>query len=572
MKLINNEPIKIAPPSLAFATVAMGAFRGLVVDILWIRADQLKEQGQFFDAKQLAEWITVLQPRFAKVWEFQAWNMAYNISVAIPAEQPDQRWQWIKNGYELLRDRGIPLNPRSILLYHQLGWIFQHKIGGITDDDQKYYKLQLALAMEPLLGTADNEWFDALAKAPAEWEQMTADANIAPLIAALKAADKTFEDDSRFVGNYLSLRQNPVRFAPAAFKVIDRFRGTKALENFDVFARAWQLRNVWKLDPVLMRELNQTYGPVDITDPNKRYPLDWRHPDTHAIYWAVEGLRLAGKKGVNKAGKKEYSVDEINTDRIVAHSVQNLFRYGRIFIYDINKPDLSSQPAQSSGAAPPSQSAKEIFLRPDLRMFTPYNDAVTNIIKKYTEPGSDDQSSFQVQQRNSLTNAVFAFYQAGHKQQAQKIYDQVRTLYPREDFKDPSVENYVRLYLREVLTNMTINNVNEMVLMMLREGYFRYAVRDDDEAYAREQMAEEIYRTYQAQYGDEQRMKLPDFKIMRYNAINDFFNDEQYPVTMRQNLLARIKIERPQLAEQFSQIEQKLLTESQKSQQLQQSQ
>ena len=72
MNLITDEPLENAPPSLAFATVAMGAFRGLVVDILWIRADQLKDQGQFFDAKQLAEWITVLQPRLASVWDFHA--------------------------------------------------------------------------------------------------------------------------------------------------------------------------------------------------------------------------------------------------------------------------------------------------------------------------------------------------------------------------------------------------------------------------------------------------------------------------------------------------------------------
>ena len=151
MKLISNEPLQNAPPSLAFATVAMGAFRGLVVDVLWMRADRLKEQGQFFDAKQLAEWITTLQPRFAQVWEFHAWNMAYNISVCLPATQPEERWQWVKNGYELLRDQGIPLNPKSILLYRELARIFQHKIGGVTDDAHRYYKLQLALAMEPLL-------------------------------------------------------------------------------------------------------------------------------------------------------------------------------------------------------------------------------------------------------------------------------------------------------------------------------------------------------------------------------------------------------------------------------------
>jgi hypothetical protein len=87
MNLVSNKSLENAPPALAFATVAMGAFRGLVVDILWMRAEQKKDEGQFFDAKQIAEWITALQPRFAAVWDFHSWNMAYNISVAIPAEQ-----------------------------------------------------------------------------------------------------------------------------------------------------------------------------------------------------------------------------------------------------------------------------------------------------------------------------------------------------------------------------------------------------------------------------------------------------------------------------------------------------
>src|SRR4030042_1787785 len=185
MKLIANEPLQNAPPSLAFVTVAMGAFRGLLVDILWLRADKLEDEGEFFDAKQIAEWITTLQPRFTTVWEFQAWNMAYNISVAIPAAQPDERWRWVKNGYELLRDRGIPLNPKGISLYYEIARIFQHKIGSVSDDAHKYYKLQLAMAIEPLLGPADNEYFKALAEAPTDWKQITKDPNVAPLITAL---------------------------------------------------------------------------------------------------------------------------------------------------------------------------------------------------------------------------------------------------------------------------------------------------------------------------------------------------------------------------------------------------
>ena len=553
MKLICNEPLENAPPSLAFATVAMGAFRGLVVDILWLRADRLKEQGQFFDAKQLADWITTLQPRFASVWEFQAWNMAYNISVAIPATQPDQRWHWVKNGYELLRDQGIELNPKSILLYRELARIFQHKIGSVSDDAHKYYKLQLAMAMEPLLGPADNQYFQALAEAPARWQQIIKDANVTPLITALKSTDKAFADDDKFVSNYLSLRQNPARFSPDAFKTIDNFRGTEALRNFDIFAKAYHLRNTWKLEPLIMYELNRTFGPVDWDDPNTHLPLDWRHPDTHAIYWAVKGLQVAGKQ--------KFSVDEINTDRIVNHSLQNLFRSGKIYIHDVPA-ELPSDSSQT-----PSTQTKEVFLLPDLRMFEPYNKSVLARIEKYkdvekTKTGT--YKSLQTGHRNMLKNALFSFYQAGHRRQAQKIYNQLRQLYPLDEFKVPLVI-FVRNRLRKELINIGPNNAKEIVQMMLRDSYFRFAIRDDDEAFGLEKMAQEVYDHYQSAYLDENRINLPDFKLLRYFALLDFFNDRRFPPNLRRNLLGRIKIERPQLAEQLKREEEKLLKQLEQS-------
>jgi hypothetical protein len=548
MKLIINEPLENAPPSLAFSTIAMGAFRGLVVDILWLRADRLKDEGQFFDAKQLAEWITTLQPRFASVWEFQAWNMAYNISVAIPASHPQERWRWVKNGYELLRDQGITLNPKSILLYRELARIFQDKIGSVRDDVHKYYKLQLAMAMEPLLGPADNKYFEALAKAPTHLQQIIEDANVASIITALKSADKEFAQDDKFVNNYLSLRQNPGRFNPEAFETINRFRGTKGLEKFDIFAKAYHLRNTWKLDPVLMHQLNQNYGPVEWNDPNKHLPLDWRHPDSHAIYWAVKGLKIAGKE--------EFSINEVNTDRIVNHSLQNLFRNGKIFIYDV-----PPQETLDSSSQRPQWMTKEVFLRSDLRMFDTYNKSVLAVIEKYKDiKKRGTYESLQKGHANMLKNALFSFYQAGHRQQAEKIYKQLQKLYPSDEFKVPMVI-FVRNRLRKELTYIGLNNAEEIVQMMLRESYFRYAVRDDDESYAREKMAEEVHRHYQSAYLDENRIDLPDLKLMKYLALLDFFNDYQYPLNMRRNLLARIKIERPELHEQLKKEEEKLLKE-----------
>ena len=558
MKLVSNEPLQNAPPSLAFATVAMGAFRGLVVDILWMRADRLKQEGQFFDAKQLADWITTLQPRFATVWEFQAWNMAYNISVAIPASQPQERWRWVKNGYELLRDQGIPLNPKSILLYRELARIFQHKLGAVSDDAHKYYKIQLASAMEPLLGPANNEYFESLAKTPADWQQILKDPNIAQLIGALKSADKVFATEADFVSNYLALRQTPNKFDPNAFKVIDYYRNTQALKDFDIFAKAYQLRNVWKLDPVLMLELNKLYGPTDLSDPDKHIPLDWRHPDCHAIYWAIKGLRTAGKIGAQKGVRKEYSADEVNTDRIVAHSLQNLFINGKIFIYRspvTKEASLQGMPRQED----------DIFLRPDFRMYVAYDTAIRAIIEKYTDPNDKQMNSHQIGHMNMLRDSVLMFYQAGHLRQAEKLYNELRTLYPKDDFKVPLVV-FARKKMKEELSAMVINDTKQMIGMLLSESYFRYSLRDDDEAFNREKWVLEIYKQYNEANPAENRIDLPDIKIMKYLALIDFLADEEYPMVLRQSLIGRIKIERPDLFKQLEQQEEMLRKQAEQAQ------
>ncbi|MBN2129514.1 MAG: hypothetical protein JW741_08455 [Sedimentisphaerales bacterium] len=565
MNITINAPLENAPPSLAFATVAMGAFRGLVVDILWMRADKLKDEGQFFDARQLAEWITTLQPRFGAVWEFHAWNMAYNISVAIPASQPEERFRWVRNGYELLRDKGIPLNPKSIQLYRELGRIFQHKMGGVSDEAHKYYKLRLAEMLGPLLRSEDNglerednAYFEALIAAPRTWAQVAGDPNVQPFIEALQAADGTFRDEEQFVANYLTLRQNPGRFGPATFAVVDQFRGTKALKEFDLFAKAYQLRNEWKLEPVLMHEINQTHGPIDLNDPNTHYPMDWRHPDSHAIYWAVKALKLAAEEE-----DREVTTDETNTDRIVAHSHQNLFRYGKMMILE-----GPAGPAVQEDPNATTQSRlvrKDIFLGPDYRMFDSYNKATLAILEKH----KDDKGRYESLRngyRNMLKNAVLTFYQSGIRGYALRIYNQLRQMYPEMgDFK-VSLDQYAKNRLAEELESIDILNARELIVATLAEAYYHYALRSDDLAAAREQIAQKIYDYYMAKFRPENRIDLPDMRELRYFALGLFLNNEAYPPYVRQGLLARIRIERPELYKQLEQIGEKLRQQMEASQ------
>lgn len=563
MKITINPPLENAPPSLAFATVAMGAFRGLVVDILWMRADKLKEEGQFFDARQLAEWITVLQPRFAAVWEFHAWNMAYNISVAIPASQAEQRWQWVRNGYELLRDKGIPLNPRSIQLYRELGRIFQHKLGGVSDDAHEYYKLRLAEAMGPLLespdnglGRGDNAYFEALIQAPTAWAQVAGDPNMAAFLQALHAADQSFAADESCVQNYLALRRTPQRFEAAAFEVIDAYRGTDPLKRFDIFAKAWQLRHEWKLEPALMHKVNQMHGPVDLSDPNTHFPLDWRHPDSHAIYWAVKAFDVAAREE-----GRELDMHETNTDRIVLHSLQNLFRYGKIMI--LHGP---AQPVVEESADPQAQlMRRDIFLGPDLRIFDSYNKASLAVLEKY----ADDRGSVQALQnghRNMLKNAVLSFYQAGLRPKALEIYNELRKRYPLEEFKVP-LEQYVRSRFTEELDSIGIHDATEQIAAILIDSYYLYAIRDDDASAGREQLAKEIHDYYYAKYGPDERIDLPTMSVLRYFALGQFVGSEAYPPYVRAGLLARIKVERPELFKQLEQTEGELRQQMEQLQQ-----
>ncbi len=138
LRLTTGEPLENTPPLVAFTTVAMGGFRGVIADLLWLRASGLQEDGKYFELVQLADWITKLEPRMKQVWAFHAWNMAYNVSVLF--NNPTDRWRWIHQGITLLRDEGLRYNPGEPNLYWQLGWIYQHKISGNSDQMNIYYK------------------------------------------------------------------------------------------------------------------------------------------------------------------------------------------------------------------------------------------------------------------------------------------------------------------------------------------------------------------------------------------------------------------------------------------------
>ena len=146
LHLTQAPPTQNMPPLVAFTTVALGGFRGILADVLWMRAGTLQDEGRYFELVQLSDWIAQLQPRSSVIWAYHAWNMAYNISALMSA--PAEKWRWVRNGIVLLRDEGMSANPGSSRLHQELAWLFLHKLG--TDDDRSaaYYRAQWAAEVD----------------------------------------------------------------------------------------------------------------------------------------------------------------------------------------------------------------------------------------------------------------------------------------------------------------------------------------------------------------------------------------------------------------------------------------
>ena len=243
LQLTHASPLENAPPALAFTTVALGGFRGIIANALWIRASEMQEEERFFELIQLSDWITKLQPRFASVWSFQSWNLAYNVSVKFPDDA--SRWHWVHEGIAMLRDHAIRYNPDNDDLYYRLAYMFQHKMGDDLDSSHRYYKGIWKEDMEELFGGRSPDWEGLL---------------------------------------------NP--------------------QSKDDRARLTELRETYKLDPDFMKTVDEKYG-----------PLEWRLPESHAVYWAAYGLENATRKR------------PIDLRRVVYQSLQTAVHRGRIIDY-----------------------------------------------------------------------------------------------------------------------------------------------------------------------------------------------------------------------------------------------
>lgn len=418
------------PPEVALG-IAMGAFRGVFVNILWYRANDLKEKGQYYEAMELARAITTLQPRFPQVWVFHAWNMAYNISVA--TNTPEERWQWVQAGIRLLRNEGISANPNNMLLHKELAWIFLHKIAGTSDDANQYYKRKLAeewtivLGPPPPRSAADRTRQGSIDRY-ADWLQSFADAadTLEQLAEENPEAGELHEQllgltDGQ--GGFSILRRYETHRAMRTS--IFRGRATASMGPRNLafadliddpkFADAWEpllahirkrvLIDEYNMEPARMIRYTRKYG-----------PMDWRHPASHALYWSARGVEESLTRWSMET-KSDY--DFINTDRITIQALQELYRSGDVYFnfFDSIAGDGS----------------RAFQLAPNAAFVETYGNILEELISRsWADNAKRPYRVYSAGYENFLRDAVRFFYRRGQKDMARKYYNELGS-YPGQN-------------------------------------------------------------------------------------------------------------------------------------------
>ncbi|MCA8961299.1 MAG: hypothetical protein KDC38_12330 [Planctomycetes bacterium] len=291
---VDSERNAQLPPDLAVLNAALGGFRSWIINFMWLRATKLQEEHRLYEAEQLSRWITQLSPHFDRVWTFQAWNLAFNISQQ--ADTDADRWRWVTAGIDLLRRDGLEINPLSKQIHRELAWFFWFKIGDVFDESYRYYRRALADEWQENLGTPAGEstavnleqlradGFRPIAIAPRYPEELAQlDPSFDVAIEALSDLEEGLDRSLLIEMTSGELDEPPTMRAEALQRIRDDLRVAGRFDEFVSFLRARVLREQYRMDPNLMLDMMEVLG-----------PFDWRHEASHAAYWVVEGaLRWA---------------------------------------------------------------------------------------------------------------------------------------------------------------------------------------------------------------------------------------------------------------------------------------
>ena len=127
-------------PSSASMNFVLLGLRGIATNLLWMDANDYQEKKEWAKLRSTVDSIILLQPHYMKVWDFQGWNLAYNVSAEWDAVE--DRYFWVKDGIKFLNE-GVSRNEKYPELDWKVGNLHGQKVGRSDEWRQfrRFYKV-----------------------------------------------------------------------------------------------------------------------------------------------------------------------------------------------------------------------------------------------------------------------------------------------------------------------------------------------------------------------------------------------------------------------------------------------
>ena len=262
-----------------------------------------------------------------------------------------------------------------------------------------------------------------------------------------------------------------------------------------------------------MKEVDDEYG-----------PLEWRLPESHAIYWATLGLKRA---------KKE---QQITLRREIYQPLQLAFQRGRLIEINVG-------------------TNRQYQVGPNLAMIPKANKAY----EKSMEEDAEFRDHIANAHKNFLKDAIYFLYTHNRRSEAEQwmrylvkkypdatVYDVRNPSKPPQKIGDLTVDDYCVAKVTEDISETSRTRVQQAVEGFLLNSYFDLAVGEDDSGTGYGLLAEKIWARYQNEISrvkQSQRIALPGYGEMKKEALDLF--DQNYDPTLVARLHTKLGLPAP---------------------------
>jgi hypothetical protein len=278
--------------------------------------------------------------------------------------------------------------------------------------------------------------------------------------------------------------------------------------------RARLLTEKYKMDAEFVKAVNDRYG-----------PLEWRLPESHAIYWAAEGLKHAE---ANPAKVKKD--DLITLRRVIYQSMQLSFQRGRL---------ISNE-----------------FIPFD---FGPNLDIVPKVSAAYEQAANEDEPNrdhILRAHRNFLRDAAYFLYCHNRLADAARWYKYLSANYPDKTIVDGdtnsfprnlTLQQYAVARAQEDITETSRDRVKARLEDLLLQAYISLVSNDDKRASGYFNLAEQVrtaYETKTASGKGDVRIPMPPIEDIKREVLNQLLDSEHgWTFAARTALRAKLGME-----------------------------